>query len=166
AFGVGQIKQAAEKVERLIGIKITVEIRLFRQVTDARFGGDVPRRMAEHLDVPSSWIQQAQQHLDGCRFAGAVRTEQTEDLAASDRGINIIDRLGFGPAPEVFEGFGQPPDDNHIRSRLWVAGGGWRGSFFKGDHTLEDPEKGALNIELRTSNIQHRTSNIKHPRSN
>ena len=39
----GQIEKAAEKIECLVRIEITIEIRFLRQVADARFGGYVPR---------------------------------------------------------------------------------------------------------------------------
>ena len=64
AFIVRQIEQAAEKIECLIGIEISVQIGFLRQITDARLGGDVPGRMAEHFDMPFGRIQKTEQQLD------------------------------------------------------------------------------------------------------
>src|SRR6266581_3763242 len=89
--------------------------------------------MTEHFDVALRGIEQSQQQLDGRRFARAVRAEQAEHLAWPDLEIHIIHRPGFGPAPEVFEHFRQPANDDDIFRRWWVAGCGlW--SFQDGGH--------------------------------
>ena len=134
AFIVRQIEQAAEKIECLIGIEISVEIGFLRQITDARLGGDVPGRMAEHFDMPFGRIQKTEQQLDRRGFARAVRSQQTEDFAAPDFEIDIVHGLRFGPAPEILEDFRQPAHDHDVLCRWRAASGRWRDLFFQGDH--------------------------------
>ena len=107
AFALLEMKQVAEKIQRLARVEVAVEIRFLRQITDARLGRHVARRMAKNLDVPFGRIKQTEQHLHGRGFAGAVRPEQTEDLAAPHFKIDIVHRARLGPAPEILEDFGQ-----------------------------------------------------------
>src|SRR5205807_7662293 len=93
--------------------------------------------MTEHFDVSLGGIEQSQQQLDGRRFARAVRAEQAEHLARPDLEIHIIHRPGFGPAPEVFEHFRQPADDDDIFRRWRVAGCRLRSFLFQGNHSRE-----------------------------
>ena len=106
------MKQVAEKIQRLARIEVAIEIRFLRQITDARLGLHMPRRMAEHLDVPLGRIQQTEQQFDRGGFAGAVRPEQAEHFAAPDFEIHIVHRARLGPVPEIFEDFGQPAHGN------------------------------------------------------
>src|SRR6266436_4387555 len=97
--------------------------------------------MTEHLDVPLRGIEQSQQQLDGRRFARAVRAEQAEHFARPYLEIHVIHGLGFGPAPEVFEHFRQPANDDDVfRRRLRVAGWGLWSFLLKGNHKREESE--------------------------
>ena len=57
---------------------------------------------------PLRRIQQTQQQLDGGGFAGAVRAEQAEHLAAPDLKIHVVHRARLGPVPEILEHLRQP----------------------------------------------------------
>src|SRR6266567_5821378 len=87
--------------------------------------------MTEHFGVSLRGIEQSQQQLDGRRFARAVRAEQAEHLAWPDLEIHVIHRPGFGPAPEVFEYFRQPANDDDVFRRRRVAGCGLGSFLFK-----------------------------------
>src|SRR6266568_839590 len=94
--------------------------------------------MPEHFNVARRGIEQAEQQLDGRRFARAVRAEQAEHLARPDLEIHVIDGLGFGPAPEVFEHFRESADgDDVFRRRLRVAGWGLWSFLLKCNHKRE-----------------------------
>ena len=96
-------------------VEVTVQIRFFRQVADAGFGGHVPRRMSKDFNVTFGRIKQAEKQLDGRRFAGPIGTEQAEDFAATHFKIYIVHRSGFRAAPEIFEEFGEAADgDNDL----------------------------------------------------
>src|SRR6266566_6618731 len=96
--------------------------------------------MTEHFDVSLRGIEQAQQQLDGRRFARAVRAEQAEHLARPDLEIHVIHGLGFGPAPEVFEDLRQPADDDDVFCRWRVAGRALWSFLFQGNHRREKIE--------------------------
>ena len=57
---------------------------------------------------PLRRIQQAEQQLDRGGFAGAVRAEQAEDLAAPHFKIHVVHRARLGPVPEILEHLRQP----------------------------------------------------------
>jgi hypothetical protein len=66
-------------------------------------------------------MEQAEQQFDGRGLAGAVRAQQTEDLAPAHFEVNLIDGAGFGAAPEIFEDLGETADDDDGGFGLWVA---------------------------------------------
>ena len=75
--------------------------------------------MSENFDVAFRRIQQSQQHFDRRGFAGAVRPEQTEHLAAADLEIDIVDRARFGRPQKSLKILVSPRTDNdHSRRRL------------------------------------------------
>ena len=57
---------------------------------------------------PLRRIQQAEQQLDRRGFAGAVRAEQAENLAAPDFKIHVVHRARLGAVPEILEHLRQP----------------------------------------------------------
>ena len=121
------MKKISKKVQRLARTQVAVEIRFLRQIADARLGLHMARRMAEHLNVTFRRIQQAEQQLDGRGFAGAVRSEQAKDFAATDFKIHVVHRARLGAVPKIFENFRQPAhgDDDLCRFgigdfRFWI----------------------------------------------
>ena len=72
--------------EVLGGGEIVVEADLIRQVADAAFDRErlAHRITVEHADGAGRYVGQAEHHQDGGGLAGAVRTEQPEDLALRD----------------------------------------------------------------------------------
>ena len=89
--------------------------------------------MAENLDVPFGRIQQAEQQFDGGGFARTVRPEQAEHFAAPHFEIDIVDCARFGPAPEIFEDFGQAADgdDDFTVAIARLSGRGLRMSWLQ-----------------------------------
>ena len=114
------MEEAAEEIESLSRIEKPVEVALFGQVADAGLGGDIARRLAEDRDVALSRVQQAQEQLDGGRFARAVGPEEAEHFAAADLKIDVVHGPRLGPTPEVFEHLGQTrgPDDDVVAGVL------------------------------------------------
>src|SRR5262249_29323904 len=100
-------EEIAEKIEGLVRIEITVEIRFFGQITDASLGRNVARRMAENFNVPFGWVEQAENEFYGSGFARTIGAEQTENFAATDFKVHVVNGARFWPAPEVFEDFRQ-----------------------------------------------------------
>ena len=115
------LKEVAEEIQGLARVEVAVEIRFLRQVTDARLGRYVPRRMAEDLDVALGRIQQAQQQLHGGGLAGAVGPEQAEHLAAAHLEVHGVHRARLGPVPEILEDLRQPAHgDDDFGVRVWI----------------------------------------------
>ena len=108
AFLRVDVKEAAKKIDRLVGVEVAVKVRFLRQITDARLGLHVARRVVEHRDAAACRVQQAKQHLHRGGLAGAVRAQQSEHLAALDLEVDALDGARLGPAPEILEHFGQP----------------------------------------------------------
>ena len=69
------MKEATEKVDRLVRVKVTVKVRFLRQIADARLGLYVTRRVVKDADAASCRVEQAEQHLHRSGLAGAVRTK-------------------------------------------------------------------------------------------
>src|SRR5881396_1514728 len=93
--------------------------------------------MTKHFDVSPRGIEQPQQQLDGRRFARAVRAEQAEHLARPDLEIHVINGSCLGPAPEVFEHFRQPANDDDVFRRWRVVRRALWSFLFKGNHSRE-----------------------------
>ena len=75
--------------------------------------------MAEDLQVALGGIEQAQQQFNGSGLAGTIGSQQPEHLATPDLEIDVIDGPRLGPAPEVFEDFGQAAHgDDHLLFRF------------------------------------------------
>ena len=81
--------------------------------------------MAEDLDVSLGRIQQTEQQLDRRGFAGTVRPEQPEHLAAPDFKIHVVHRARLGAVPEILEHLRQPAhghDDLAVGLRMADCG--------------------------------------------
>jgi hypothetical protein len=79
------IEQPAVKVECLFGIEKTVQIRLFGQKPNPLVLGNVGGVAAKDQRSACRGKQQAQQQLDGGRFARPVRSQKPKHLTAMDR---------------------------------------------------------------------------------
>src|ERR1051325_7432 len=128
------MKQVAEKIERLARVEVAVKIGFLRQIADARLGGHVTRRMAEHFDVPPGRMQQSEQQLHRGGFAGAVRAQQPEHFAAPDLEGNIVHRARLGTAPEVLEDLGQAAHSDHDLRGYWIFDFQFSSWFDDGSH--------------------------------
>src|SRR5579859_3058517 len=85
--------------------------------------------MPEDFNVALGGIKQAEQQLDRGRFAGAVRPEQAEHLAAADLKIHVIDSARLGAAPEILEDLGQPADGYNRLGGFEIGAGRLRGDL-------------------------------------
>ena len=69
--------------------KAAEDARLLRQVADAEAGAAEHRQAGDIVpvqrDAPGIGPHEAHDHIKGCRFAGAVGTQQADDFAAADR---------------------------------------------------------------------------------
>ena len=71
---------------------------------------------------PLRRIQQTEQQLDRGGFAGAVRAEQAEHLAAPDFKIHVVHRARLGAVPEILEHLRQPAHgDDDLAVGLRIA---------------------------------------------
>ena len=50
------------------------------------------RAAAKHIHGPRAWLGEPEQHVERGGFAGAIWTEQGDNLASVDRKVNAIDR--------------------------------------------------------------------------
>ena len=53
----------------------------------------LPGGKAQHVGLPAGGVKQAGEHLQGGRFAGAVRPEEADDLPLLDREAHLLDSL-------------------------------------------------------------------------
>ncbi len=104
---LAQSEKRAKKVEGLHGGEILVEIGLLGQVADATLHIHVARLFAEDLQHAAVGIKQAKDHLHCGGLARAIRPKQTKNLPLPYIEIDVIDRAGLGPAPEILENLGQ-----------------------------------------------------------
>src|SRR5262249_49740640 len=128
-----QVEQPAVEVERLLGGQEAVQVRLLGQVTDALVLADVGGRLAEDVGLAVGREEQAEQQLDRRRLAGAVWTEQAEDIATVDLEVEGPQGGFLLPAPEVAVDLGELPrlDDDFtahaaastsVGSEQWAVG--------------------------------------------
>ena len=68
--------------------------------------------MAENFDAAFGRIKQTEDEFYGGGFAGAVRSQESEDLAATNFKINAVHGPGFGTGPKIFEDFGEAADED------------------------------------------------------
>ncbi len=91
-FRAPQAVGAGEKIEVLAHAEIAVERELLRHVAEPAARGRWRAVEVEAVDARRAGgrPQQPAHHLEGGRFAGAVRAEQAEDLAALDRERDVV----------------------------------------------------------------------------
>src|SRR4029077_11689404 len=132
---VGNIVDVAQQVESVGDRQIPPELSALaedhpdpRDVTDSI----APRREPVHFASARQWLQDARENLDGGGFAGAVRSDEAEQLAAFEREADSLERLddsiaaleqsldaapGAGRAFGNAIGFGQISNQN-LRHRM------------------------------------------------
>jgi hypothetical protein len=71
-------------------------------------------RLAEQAGLPIAGRQQARQHLHGGGLAAAVRTQETEDLAAADAEVDMV-------AAATNARRGEAGPRSRPRRRAWIA---------------------------------------------
>jgi hypothetical protein len=76
--------EAAMKRQQFRGGEPVVETKILREETDLATNLYARKRVIEDLRVTATRFDEAEQHLDGGAFAGAIRAEEAEDLAAAD----------------------------------------------------------------------------------
>ena len=95
-----------------------VEAGFFGEIAAAGLDGDVGGERAEDAEGAGGGEEESENELDGGGFAGAVGTEETEDLAGGDVEGERAEGVDAGTAPEVEEDLGEVAG---------LDGGGWRG---------------------------------------
>jgi hypothetical protein len=82
-----------EEFEVLAHGQVLEQRELLRHVADARAQllGLRGHRQPEHVDLPFARREQAAEHADRGRLAGTVRTEETVDIAARHREVDVVD---------------------------------------------------------------------------
>src|SRR5207247_6770355 len=95
------LEQAAVKTERLFPVEKSVEVRLLGEEPDPLVHLGAAGGLAEDGGGSSGGEDQAQQQLDRGALARAVGPEQTEDFAAVDGQVQVVQRPDLVAAPEV-----------------------------------------------------------------
>ena len=95
-------------VERLVGVEEAVHVRLLGEVADPPLDRDVRGIAPEDGEPAAGLAKQAEDQLDRRALAGAVGSEQPEDLVTPDREVDAVDGTGLGPHPEVAEDLDEP----------------------------------------------------------
>jgi len=80
----GESAESAMKREEFGGGQPIVEAEVFGEEADLATNRDTRKGLIEDLGVATAGFDEAEQHLDGGAFAGAVRAEEAEDFAAAD----------------------------------------------------------------------------------
>jgi hypothetical protein len=83
-LGRSDSAEAAMKREEFGGGQPVVETKLLRKETDLAANFDARKGVIQDLGVTATRLDEAEQHLDGGAFAGAIRAEEPEDFAAAD----------------------------------------------------------------------------------
>src|SRR5262249_39082905 len=86
-------EEAAGEIEELAHRQVVVEVRRLGQEAAARARGAAGARVAEDLRAAAGGADEAEQAPDRRRLAGAVRTEEAEDLAALHLEAHAAERL-------------------------------------------------------------------------
>ena len=87
------VVHGGEEREVLVDREVFVQRELLRHVADAALQrlGVARDLVAEHVDLAGGRVQQAAEHADRRRLAGAVRPEEAVDLAPAHREIEAVD---------------------------------------------------------------------------
>ena len=83
-FAFRNAKDFGVKAQNLLGRKELVVVGQFRQITDALPGNGITDINAENVSRACGRVHETEQHVHGCCFARAVRTEKPKDLALID----------------------------------------------------------------------------------
>ena len=85
--GAAQAPARADEIQKAARRHVGIERRALRQIADAGLGrdGGVPDIVAADDGGARRRRQEAGDHLHGCRLPGAVRAEETENLALRHR---------------------------------------------------------------------------------
>ena len=83
-LGRSESAEAAMKREQFGGGEPVVKAKILRKETDLAANFYARKRVIENLGVTATRFDETEQHLDGGAFAGAIRAEEAEDLAAAD----------------------------------------------------------------------------------
>src|SRR5262245_24528085 len=86
---------AGEEVEVVVDRQIVVERELLRHIADAppQEARTQAAALASQLHLAAARREQAAQDLDRRRLAGAVRSQQSVNLAVFDLDVYILDRM-------------------------------------------------------------------------
>ena len=101
ALGGVVAEERAEIHQQLLGGQVVVEVRILRQVADAPLDRQIAERPPQNLGAAGGRKHQLHQQLQRRRLAGAVRSEESEDLALADLERQAVERPIGALAPEA-----------------------------------------------------------------
>ncbi len=123
--GLRHAADAGVKTHQLATAQVAVKVGRLRQVADIAPRLDLAARHAKDAHVADRGLEQAEDDLDRGALAGAVRTEQAENLPLGDLEVQRIDRSEFHPSQGHGEVLGQAFDGdsgNGVAHRLGKRG--------------------------------------------
>ena len=83
-IGAAEARERAAHLDELSRGDVRVDVRVLGEKADSRARAGGANRFAEEGRLSARRRDEARQHLDRRRLAGAVRTDEPEDLAAGD----------------------------------------------------------------------------------
>ncbi len=99
----GEVEKFAVEVERFLGGQIGVEIGFLGEIAHARLGLHIARVLSQNAEGALGGVEEAEQHLDGGAFAGAVWAEEAEDFAPPHFEGDLLHCGDFRATPEIAE---------------------------------------------------------------
>src|SRR5262249_56378816 len=118
---------AGAEVEVLFYREVVVERKLLRHIADLlAHAAGAQAGLAYEPHLPARRLEQPAEHLDGRRFAGAVRAEQPENLPMLNLQADVIHG---GERPEPFDDMSGVDCD--LPAQLAVIVAGWERRFFR-----------------------------------
>src|SRR6186997_2302172 len=93
-LGVGEVDGLEDRAQVVLGRELAEDRGLLRQVADAALRALVHRQLGDLLaaerDGPAVRRRKAHHHVERRRLAGAVRSEQADDLAGSHPDRDVV----------------------------------------------------------------------------
>src|SRR5207247_3558037 len=109
ALGSGQPEKLSRVIQELFPGQVIVEVRIFRNVADARAQRNIARVAPQDPGRPRGRENQPEKDFERCALAGAVGPQQTEDFGPFDAQVEPVEGA-LGPAtpePQTIV-FGEP----------------------------------------------------------
>ena len=85
-------EESADVLKEFLGREIVIEVRILGQIADSAPHRHGAGRLAENISLPFRGPDQAHEYLQGGGLAGAVGTQETEDLATLHTQAEMVQR--------------------------------------------------------------------------